>query len=110
MERIIDRAELAETIAVASERGWRVARIRLARVRTKGGLLEAWNAALPFPSWFGWNWDAFADCAFDHPEALLVILDGWQAFAHTDPGAWATLSEIVAERAPDSGARVLLAD
>jgi hypothetical protein len=110
LERIEDRAELAETIAAALERGWRVARVRLDLVQTKAGLWEAWNAVLPFPSWFGWNWDAFADCAFDHDGPLLVVLDGWQHFAVSDPEAWIVLSEIAAERAPTTGARVLLAE
>ncbi|MGI9253455.1 MAG: barstar family protein [Thermomicrobiales bacterium] len=111
MERLEDRAELAETIAAAEERGWKVARVRLDLARSKGGLFEAWNAVLPFPSWFGWNWDAFADCAFESADGpLLVILDGWRAFEDADPAAWTTLSSIVLELAPIARARVLLAE
>jgi hypothetical protein len=110
MERIEDRAELGETIAVALGRGWQVARIRLDLARSRNGMFEAWNAVLPFPTWFGWNWDAFADCAFDHDGPLLIVLDGWQRFSEADAAAWSMLAGIVAERAPERGVRVLLAD
>lgn len=65
--------------------------------------------ALRFPGWFGGNWDALADSLGDLswlPASgyvlLLVNADGWRA---ADPGAFATLAdlleEVAARRAAD---------
>ncbi len=40
-----------------------------------GDLFEALAAALNFPSWFGKNWDAVADCLTDAGEVRLVVRD-----------------------------------
>ena len=109
MERVSDRAELAELMSVATEHGWRVNRIFLASVRTAAGFLEAWHAARPFSDMFGWNWDAFADTAFEDPGSpALIVLEGWESFADASPDDWHILMEIIGERAPEAGFRVVL--
>src|SRR3546814_19315064 len=54
-----DREGLDE---VARELGHAVAAIDLAGCRDKDDVLDRFAAALPFPDWFGRNWDALADC------------------------------------------------
>ncbi len=51
--------------AAGRARGCRVSRIDLATCRGKTCLLEQVAGALSFPSWFGGNWDALADCLQD---------------------------------------------
>lgn len=83
------------TRASLEARGWHVHTIDLAAVGSKEELLDAFAAALCFPSWFGRNWDAFLDCAAD--------LSGLPGKRHL---CWMTGAADFARRLPDV-ARVL---
>jgi hypothetical protein len=110
MERATSRADLAEAIALAEERGWPVHRVRLGKVRSKRGLLEAWHAVIPFPDWFDWNWAAFADAAFEGIGApALIVIEGWQPWAEGEPAEWDRFTTVLGEHAPGAECRVLLA-
>lgn len=81
-----------EDIVTAAERSaFAVFRIDLAQVRDKDGLLAAVGKAMAFPEWYGYNWDALADCLNDlgwrPAEGYLVLLehcDTLQAVAASD--------------------------
>lgn len=70
---------------------------------TKAETLDAFAAALAFPGWFGRNLDALADCLSDVVEPTVVLWDGWGVLAREDPVVFASVLEILADRA-DTGA------
>jgi hypothetical protein len=95
-------------LAAAVERAGYVAHV-LPRKRsdTKGELLTTLATALQFPSWFGHNWDALADCLGDLTGRHCVIWRGAARLAEHDPQGFETFCEIVAEI--DSGRLVVVA-
>src|SRR5262249_21756865 len=83
--------------------GWRVFRVDGTAVTGKASFLAACAGAMRFPSWFGGNWDALADCLTDlswaKASGYLVVLDGMERFAAEAPRDWQTAREILAEAA-----------
>jgi hypothetical protein len=73
--------------------------VDLAAIDDKRGLLRAFGRALAFPSTFGDNWDAFADCLQDlswRPGGGVVLhLRSAAALAQAAPRDWATGLEIL---------------
>ncbi len=82
--------------------------VRLASVHDKAGFLTAAARDLGFPSHFGHNWDAFADCIAD-PAGLskcrVIAFTGSAAFAERGPDDWATALEILRNAAAEWRAR-----
>ncbi len=70
-------------------------------IRTKRDFLRAWAGAFRFPDYFGLNWDAFYDCAFDlsglPPGDQLIIYDQFDPFARADPDDWAIARRLLLE-------------
>jgi len=87
----IYRAARAADVLRAAK-GLRVARIELAAVSDKAGLLQAVARALEFPAWFGGNWDALEDCLTDlswHKSGGHVLLiEGAHALPQDDLGVF----------------------
>ncbi|MBC9715696.1 barstar family protein [Streptomyces sp. TRM66268-LWL] len=72
----------------------------LSEVTDKSAFLAVCARALAFPSWFGHNWDALADCLSDLAPGTVVVLSDWSAYAQARPGEWETAREIFAEAVP----------
>lgn len=91
----------------ATERGLFFARIDLTDCSDKAGLLQAFASALAFPSWFGENWDAFADCLADldwlGAVGHVLLIEGRTAIARHAPEALETCDEILAETVIERG-------
>lgn len=66
-----------------------------ARMRTKAGLLEEFKSRLDFPNYFGYNWDALADCLAD--------LDWLRGFAYAL--VVEDSQELLADESPDETKR-----
>lgn len=70
-------------------------------IRTKREFLRAWAEAFRFPGYFGLNWDAFYDCAFDltglPPGDQLIIYDQFDPFARAAPDDWALARRLFLE-------------
>ncbi|MFK0216378.1 barstar family protein [Streptomyces sp. NPDC090298] len=83
----------------------------LTGVTDKAALMDRCADALALPDWFGRNWDALADCLTDLPEAVTLVVSGWQTYARTRPREWATAQEVFATAVEERPARlsVLLA-
>jgi hypothetical protein len=69
---------------LAIQYGWLVRQVALEGVADKHEFIEAWAAALDFPSWHGKNWDAFEELLGDLswlPESngVIVRISGLQA-------------------------------
>jgi hypothetical protein len=89
--------------AAAHALGYAVAPIDCAGCSNRDEILARFAQALRFPSWFGGNWDALADCLGDlswwPADGYLLLLDHIGAWRQDEPDAFATLLEIVDEAA-----------
>ena len=56
-------------------RGAAICRIRGLLCRTLDGFFQEASAALRFPDYFGWNWDAFDECMTDLDWLLFSEID-----------------------------------
>ncbi|MBS3916292.1 MAG: barstar family protein [Sulfuritalea sp.] len=81
---------MAALLSAAQAAGFAAHHVDLSSVRDKTALFKRMAAALGFPSWFGHNWDALADCLSDLawlPANGYVLLlehcDGFRA-SHAD--------------------------
>lgn len=89
--------------AAANALGLSFARVDLAGCTDKRQLLERIAAALAFPDWFGYNWDALADCLADlswlkENGHVVVIENSNDLYAHA-PEPLDTALQIFAEAA-----------
>jgi RNAse (barnase) inhibitor barstar len=77
----------------------------------KAQLLAGFAWVFDFPSYFGHNLDALADCLSDLwwlPEApVALIWDGAAAFRQADPGTYAAVITILRDRVGADGPRPL---
>jgi RNAse (barnase) inhibitor barstar len=101
----IDSEALAPLLARAMAGGYDVRHIDLKRETDKRALLDRLADALDFPTWFGHNWDALADCLGDLgwlPDApgRVFVFDGLDRSTSSAK----TLLDILAERADDLAA------
>jgi RNAse (barnase) inhibitor barstar len=92
--------------------GRRFVHLDTAGVEDKQGFLDRAATAFGFPDWFGRNWDALADSLADVRSAtgVVVLWDGWQAFADRDQRSFAVAVDILRQRAQSEldGAFVVL--
>ncbi len=76
--------------------------ISLRGINGKRGVLGAFSGAMDFPSGFGANWDALADCLQDlswSPGCHLLLLQEGAEFAETAVGECRMLLDILASLA-----------
>lgn len=79
--------------------GWTFGYVDGAGVETGREALRAIGAALAFPDSFGANLDALNDSLRDLPEPTVLLWDAWSGFARAQPQRFATVVEILADRA-----------
>jgi hypothetical protein len=91
-------ARAADVLRAA--KGLRMARIDLAAVSDKAGLMQAVARALEFPAWFGGNWDALEDCLTDlswhHADGHVLLVEGADALPQDDLGVFRDVLESAA--------------
>ena len=75
----------------------------------KAEFLAACARCLDFPSYFGHNWDALADCLGDFAADNAPVLVVWTGFSDLDAGVRDTAVDIMTERFLD-GADLLIVD
>lgn len=82
-------ADVGALAKEAEEQGWHVVTLDTSEVVDKDGYMTVVAEAFDLPDWFGRNWDALDECLraldLDDPDGLLVVWDGWGAFAEADP-------------------------
>lgn len=61
----VPQQSMAALLSAARATGFATHQVDLSSVRDKTALFKHLAAALEFPSWFGHNWDALADCLSD---------------------------------------------
>lgn len=97
---MLDYVENVTTaLAVAQQRG-AVAHL-VGPVRSRTEALDAFAAAMEFPSWFGRNLDALLDCLRDlswQPEGEHVLIwAGHTELAEADPSTYRTVLSVLEE-------------
>jgi len=70
---------------VVRRSGRRFAHVAGTQVTTVGDLHSALAAALVFPSYYGRNLDALADCLGDVEDEPVLLWDDWGDLARTEP-------------------------
>jgi hypothetical protein len=101
-------AVLDTACATLASLGYHVVRLDAGAWVDKAAMLDGVSEALHFPDYFGRNLDALNDCLFDvasgdygvpaDAAGLVLVLNGFDAFASTDPVAAHALADMYAER------------
>ncbi|WP_190133070.1 barstar family protein [Streptomyces mashuensis] len=94
-----------DVAALATGADWHPARLRLAHVHDKAAFLDRCAADLDFPSWFGHNWDALADCLTDlswwreagKTRGHLLLAEDWETFRKSAPADARTAEAILTD-------------
>ena len=85
--------------AAAGELGFRCLDIDLAGCADKPALMRRFAGAFAFPSYFGHNWDALADCLADlewlPAEGYVLTLENLQELRDADADDFATLVSVL---------------
>jgi RNAse (barnase) inhibitor barstar len=94
----VDVAEVRERAARAA---MRFVHLDTSRVAGREDFFEVVAKAFSFPQWFGRNWDAFADSLADvrADPGIVIVWDGWHAFADADAAAFAVAVDVLRQRA-----------
>jgi hypothetical protein len=109
MYRWLSRAHPAAISRELEPIGWQLHVLEGGHTEDAMAFLDECARVLEFPAWFGRNWDALADCLGDLswlPDTPHVML--WErsgVLAKHDPKAWRMATEVLAEKATDSGRR-----
>lgn len=87
-------------IAGAEANGFFIFRINLGTVRNKDELLSRIGKTMDFPEWFGYNFDALADCLTDlgwrPAEGYLVLMENCDAICEKNESDFAATLRIFA--------------
>ena len=75
--------------------GWRFGHLDGSRVVTVEDLHDAISGALGFPSYYGRNLDALADCLADCDGSQLLLWDDWGGLARTEPRVTAIVLDLL---------------
>ncbi len=93
----VSAAALATAVS-ASETGWHITILDGTDLHDKATLLTAVGEAFAFPAYFGHNWDALeemlADLSWLPAAGYVILLEGFEQLAHSDPANWHTLLSI----------------
>jgi RNAse (barnase) inhibitor barstar len=96
---LVDERDLQAFADAATPAGLAVAQVDLAGCADREAVFARFAAALRFPAWFGYNFDALADCLGDlswwpAPGRMLLVgpVGDWRTRA---PAAFATLLEVL---------------
>lgn len=98
--RFVGRSRATAVARLAESRGWRVYRLDGRAIGSKADLFNQAAAELHFPSYFGYNWDAFEEClndlAWEPAGPALLLFDHAKRFAIAEPEHFAMTLEILA--------------
>jgi hypothetical protein len=101
--RDVSRHEVEALCDAARAARLHCAQLDLAGYRGKADLLAGFARELRFPTWFGHNWDALADCLDDlewlHASGYLLVLENPVGLSNAAPKDFALALDILADAA-----------
>jgi hypothetical protein len=101
--REVTRHEVEALCDAARAARLHCARLDLAACRGKADLLTGFARELKFPTWFGHNWDALADCLDDlewlRASGYLLVLENPVGLSNAAPKDFAVALDILADAA-----------
>lgn len=83
----------ADLLGALRKAGWAAA--EMAPEPNRLAVLTALGEALQFPSYYGRNLDALADCLTDITAPTALVWHGWPAFCSKDPISWSLLRDVL---------------
>jgi hypothetical protein len=99
----IEEEAFPEINKAAVQAGLAVFRLDLAGVNEKAGFLNEAAKVLQFPSYFGFNWDAFEDCLTDlswfETKGYVLLIQNLEQFQQNAPADAATTQKILEDAA-----------
>jgi hypothetical protein len=99
----IDRTEVEALCDAGRAAGLHCARLDLEAFHGKADLLVGLAHELRFPSWFGHNWDALADCLDDldwlKASGYMLVLENPVGLSNAAPKDYAVAFDILADAA-----------
>ncbi|HSM12157.1 MAG TPA: barstar family protein [Lysobacter sp.] len=99
----VGRSQVEALCEAGRAAGLYCARLDLTDCRGKADLLASLARVLEFPSWFGHNWDALADCLDDlewlRGAGYLLVLDNPAGMSAAAPKDFAVALDILADAA-----------
>lgn len=99
----IARQEVETLCDAARAAGLHCARLDLEDRRGKADMLTGLAQVLEFPSWFGHNWDALADCLDDlqwlRKPGYVLVLESPAGMSNAAPKDFALMLDILADAA-----------
>ncbi len=103
--RFRSRVSPAQLLAMASARGWQGFHLDGNTIHDKAGFLEACARSMAFPTYFGYNWDAFEEVVTElswlPARGYLLLYDDARHFAAHSPKEWAVARSILQDAAMD---------
>lgn len=101
--RYIARLEVEALCDAARAAGLHLARLDLEERRGKADMLAGLAKVFQFPSWFGHNWDALADCLDDlewlRKPGYVLVLENPAGMSNAAPKDFALMLDILADAA-----------
>ena len=90
----------ADVAHAAEHARWKAFVLDGRSVTDKEALLDRMAISCGFPSGFGHNWDALADCLSDLSWAgpargYLLLYEGWGMLARTEPDSWSAARRVL---------------
>jgi len=101
--RVKNRPDVGRLIGLAKLKRLRLFRVDCSAVRSKRALLATIARALHFPDYFGYNWDALADCLTDlewlDADGIVLVLTGATDLAARAPRDFSVALDVLQEAA-----------
>jgi hypothetical protein len=99
------RVSPAQLLAMAADRSWRGFYLDGNTIHDKASFLQACAQSMAFPSYFGYNWDAFeeviTELAWAPARGYLLLYDDARHFAAQSPKDWAIARSILQDAVVD---------
>ncbi|MEW6497550.1 MAG: barstar family protein [Cyanobacteriota bacterium] len=99
--RVTTEVNIDELSSLCQEYGFQFFYINGKNVTSKSEFFQNCAETMNFPDYFGYNWDAFADCMNDlswlSANGYILLYTQPENFANNDPSEWSTVLLVLQE-------------
>lgn len=99
--RVTTEVNIDELSSLCQEYDFQFFHINGKNVTSKSEFFQACAETMNFPDYFGYNWDAFADCMNDlswlSANGYILLYTQPKNFANNDPSEWSTVLLVLQE-------------